>query len=419
MRWRRHARPIPLLTTTIILLTGSWLTVYRQLSGAACPYVLFNSKREELVHYTMADQTTPWSTRKVVELMHASIARDFGPWLEKAIEKPSPAGCELILIRNGSDIRYLGSTSLPESLHNKARAFDAHVRWVTQRLPLGRARPTSMCIHLGSTPVHHQTLNQAYPTYSLAKSDAHLDIVYPNMYFGYGGSLDDWNAFQRDLTREAASHSYSLRRDQAFWRGTCGSYSYNRGRIHLVLAGRNDTRLDVGFSNQCPMSESKDEDISAAVLKAVNALPTAKFIRPTGMTEYKYLFSMPGSSKGSYSRHLQTALCSNATVLLWDNEFYEFYYSLLQPWVHFVPVSEATLQERLQWLGEHPAEAERIARNGHWFCTTQLTGAAITSYWLQLFTMHALLQAYNVDVEDVADACTCSDIPRGLRCTFC
>lgn len=400
------------------LLTGAWLIQYRQISQCPCSDDQFDPARAQLLQHVTAQPEISLPEHQLVETFHPSIARDFSPWLAKAIRRPAPEKCQLILLRNGSDVRYLNAKSLPDSLRNKASAFDTHLQWVMQRLPPGHGRPTSMCVHLGSTPVHPKSQERAYPTYSLAKSDDHLDIVYPNMYFGYGGSIDNWNDFQAELMREAMKHPYHLRRDQAFWRGTCGGYRYNIGRMRLVLAGRNDTRLDVGFSNPCPMGDSKD-GADVATIEAVNALPTTKFIRPLGMTEYKYLFSMPGSSKGSYSRHLQTALCSNSTVLLWDNDFYEFYYSSLTAWEHFVPVSDATLQERLKWLITHPAEAERIARNGHHFCMTQLTGPAIVSYWLQLFTMHSLLQAYDVEAEEATHACTCIDLQNVLKCDFC
>lgn len=366
---------------------------------------------------TAKDMPSMSVLNSLLENVHPSIARDYTPWLVKRVGRPSEEACELILIRNGTAVRYLGTKELPESLYNKARAFDAQVRWVVQRLPPAPGQALSMCVHLGSTPVHRLSDDRAFPTYSLAKTYKHLDIVYPNMYFGYGGSLDDWAEFQGELVREAAEHPYPTRQSRAFWRGTCGGYRYNRGRIHLVLASSNNTKLDVGFSNECPSSGGNDED--AEVLKAVNRIPLTKFIRPRAMVEYKYLFSMPGSSKGSYSRHLQTALCSNATVLLWDNEYYEFYYSLLQPWVHYVPVSEATLEERMAWLGEHVKDAEAIAAAGYHFCMTQLTAPAITTYWLQLFTVHGLLQAYDVEHKVIVDACTCQDVEAVERCEFC
>jgi hypothetical protein len=243
------------------------------------------------------------------------------------------------------------------------------------------------------------------------------------MYFGFGGSLVDWGDFQKKVSEEMTQHPFISREDRAFWRGTCGSYKHNKARIQLVLAGKNSTILDVGFSNKCPINQTgrgnKNEEESL-MLEDVNALPPTKFIRPMGMTKYKYLFSMPGSSKGSYSRHMQTALCSNATVFLWENDYYEFYYSQLKPWVHFVPVSVTNLEERLQWAVAHQEEAELIAARGYEFCMTQLEPAAFPVYWFQMFTMHGLLQDYEVKAEEILEGCTCDKDNVGqAACTFC
>jgi hypothetical protein len=359
--------------------------------------------------------------QQIMHSFHPSIARDFKPWLSRRINRPTNSRCQLIVIRNITGVSYLNTETLPASLYNKARALDAQIHWVTTRLHPGRV--VTMCFHLGSTPLQLATADHEHPVYSLAKSDQHLDILYPNMYFGFGGSLDHWSDYQKQLAQDLVKNNYSSREKRAFWRGTCGGYKYNLPRIHLVLAGKNLSALDVGFSNKCPVGDQvggEDDQNASRLLQEVNSLPTVKFIRPTDMTKYKYLFNMPGSSKGSYSRHMQTALCSNATVFLWDNIYYEFYYSLLRPWVHFIPVSETTLEERLQWVLEHEDEAEVIAANGYDFCMTHLTPSAFPVYWFQLFTMHSLLQKYEVGIEEFSGACTCGGDKVGqLTCNFC
>ena len=116
---------------------------------------------------------------------------------------------------------------------------------------------------------------------------------------------------------------------------------------------------------------------------------------------------------------MQTALCCNATVFLWDNKYYEFYYSLLRPWVHFIPVSVTTLEERLQWAVEHQEAAKLIATHGYEFCMTQLTPSAILVYWIQMFTVHSLLQCCKA--EEMSEACTCDgkETIGQSACKFC
>lgn len=198
------------------------------------------------------------------------------------------------------------------------------------------------------------------------------------MYFGFGGSLNEWDDFQKKNSGKSGRAPLQDSRSSSFWRDTCGTYKYNQPRINLVLAGKgNSTLLDVGFSNRCPLDEGEpggtkgenptDPTEQALRVEEVNSLSPTKFINPIDMTKYKYVFNMPGSSKGSYSRHIQTALCSNAIVFLWNNKYYEIYYPLLKPGIHYLPVSEKTLDERLVRVRDHQPEAKQIASTGFEF----------------------------------------------------
>lgn len=58
------------------------------------------------------------------------------------------------------------------------------------------------------------------------------------------------------------------------------------------------------------------------------------------------------------------------SVVLWvDTGWEEFYYSLLQPQRHYIPVKQdlSNLCEQLEWVRSHPAEAKLIALHGREF----------------------------------------------------
>ena len=76
------------------------------------------------------------------------------------------------------------------------------------------------------------------------------------MYIGFGRSSDNWSDFQRKISEKVMKNPFR-RQDKAFWRGTYASYEYDKARIPLVLAGRNLSHLDVGFSNKCPERTEK------------------------------------------------------------------------------------------------------------------------------------------------------------------
>jgi hypothetical protein len=63
--------------------------------------------------------------------------------------------------------------------------------------------------------------------------------------------------------------------------------------------------------------------------------------------------------------HRYLLLCGS-TLLSVADPHVEFFQSQLKPWIHYVPVAQdfSDLNARLQWLGDHQAEAQRIGEAG-------------------------------------------------------
>jgi hypothetical protein len=59
-------------------------------------------------------------------------------------------------------------------------------------------------------------------------------------------------------------------------------------------------------------------------------------------------------------------LLCGSTLLNAADPHVEFFQSQLQPWVHYVPVARdfSDLNSRLQWLGDHQVEAQKIGEAG-------------------------------------------------------
>jgi hypothetical protein len=59
-------------------------------------------------------------------------------------------------------------------------------------------------------------------------------------------------------------------------------------------------------------------------------------------------------------------LLCGSTLLSVADPHVEFFQSQLQPWIHYVPVARdfSDLNARLQWLGDHQAEAQKIGEAG-------------------------------------------------------
>jgi protein glucosyltransferase len=82
------------------------------------------------------------------------------------------------------------------------------------------------------------------------------------------------------------------------------------------------------------------------------------------------------------------------------NEWEEFFYPALRPWLHFIPVdsaaSQADLQQLLEFLHGNDAHAREIAERGAAFLRQHLKFADIGCYWRRLLTSYAALLTYTV-----------------------
>ena len=74
----------------------------------------------------------------------------------------------------------------------------------------------------------------------------------------------------------------------------------------------------------------------------------------------------------------------------------EYFYPLLQPWRHYIPISFSLddVRSRLEWAKANPSTAEEIAATGKRFAQEHLHTHAVACYWWQLLTELAALQNF-------------------------
>ncbi|GAB5357242.1 hypothetical protein AAMO2058_000357400 [Amorphochlora amoebiformis] len=126
----------------------------------------------------------------------------------------------------------------------------------------------------------------------------------------------------------------------------------------------------------------------------------AEFIpREIYLTRYKYLFVIHGFGTAYRLRdHLASGLCS----ILHEGKFTEWYYPLLKPWVHYVPLREdmSNLESVLEWLKTHPDKGRQIGRNARKFYLDYLTFENISNYVYHLGSRLALVEKY-IDLDGI------------------
>jgi len=102
------------------------------------------------------------------------------------------------------------------------------------------------------------------------------------------------------------------------------------------------------------------------------------------------------------------------------SEYEQFYYSSLEPWVHYVPVSRENLAEdlmkRVTWARAHDKECQKIAGAAVEFAKEYLTLEKL--HWYQAEVLHEYSKKLDFQpfVEDGAHEFCCSqlqNLPEG------
>lgn len=143
------------------------------------------------------------------------------------------------------------------------------------------------------------------------------------------------------------------------WRGTISN------PIRQVL-------LDIGAKNP----ELFDFEIACSLLNARWKKTRCPFRYLHDLVRnYAYLVDVRG---GAYSARLKYLFHAGRPLFMAERESVEYWHTLLQPYVHYIPVKEdlSDLVQQTLWAREHPEECRSIAREAVVFATTHLTPAA-------------------------------------------
>ncbi|XP_016407514.1 protein O-glucosyltransferase 1-like [Sinocyclocheilus rhinocerous] len=121
--------------------------------------------------------------------------------------------------------------------------------------------------------------------------------------------------------------------------------------------------------------------------------PPAKEIPLVDHCEYKYLFNFRGVAASFRLKHL--FLCGSLVFHVGE-DWLEFFYPQLKPWVHYIPVKQdlSDLRELLQFVKENDAVAEEIAVRGQSFILNHLRMEDVSCYWERLLTDFSKLLKY-------------------------
>lgn len=233
------------------------------------------------------------------------------------------------------------------------------------------------------------------PVFSFSRTSEYYDIMYPAWSFWAGGpaiklyptGLGRWDQHRQSINDASHIWPWSAKKSIGFFRGSRTSSE----RDSLVLLSReNPDLVDAQYTKNQAWKSIAD---------TLNAQP-AREISLEDHCEYKYLFNFRGVAASFRFKHL--FLCKSLVFHVGD-EWQEFFYESLKPWVHYVPVSKNPstdeLKKLLQFFKANDHLAQEIAERGQNHIWEHLKMKDINCYWRKLLRKYAKLLKFEVKLD--------------------
>lgn len=233
------------------------------------------------------------------------------------------------------------------------------------------------------------------PVLSFSKTKDYLDIMYPAWSFWEGGpaislyptGLGKWEQHRQSISKAANKWPWEEKLSMGFFRGSRTSSE----RDPLVLLSRDQpTLVDAQYTKNQACKSPAD---------TLNAEP-AKEVTLEEHCQYKYLFNYRGVAASFRLKHL--FLCKSLVFHVGD-EWKEFFYNSLVPWVHYVPVQSTATKEEIKdlikFFKQNDDLARKIAEQGFQHIWDNLRIKDVKCYWRKLLLRYAKLLKYEVALD--------------------
>ncbi|XP_071961633.1 protein O-glucosyltransferase 1-like [Antedon mediterranea] len=225
----------------------------------------------------------------------------------------------------------------------------------------------------------------AKPVLSFSKvNDQHSDIMYPAWTFWEGGpavwpifptGLGRWDLLRESLDKEAKRLPWDKKETKAFFRGSRTSAE----RDPLVRLSQKEPELVDALYTKNQAWKSDADTLH---------LPPAKEVTLEEHCKYKYLFNFRGVAASFRFKHL--FLCSSLVFHV-GNEWLEFFYPAVKPWVHYIPVKQdlSDARELIEFAKANDEVVQEITQRGRDFIWDHLRMEDVQCYWLKLLKAYA------------------------------
>lgn len=103
------------------------------------------------------------------------------------------------------------------------------------------------------------------------------------------------------------------------------------------------------------------------------------------------------------SFRLKHVLLCKSLVFHVGDEWLEFFYPALKPWVHYIPIranaSKQEIRDLIEFVKDNDAVAKKIADNGFKFIWNHLRMKDINCYWKKLLQKYAKLLKFEPELD--------------------
>ena len=235
------------------------------------------------------------------------------------------------------------------------------------------------------------------PLLAFCKVPGFSDVLIPNTAEGAPTKCEQKCSFTSDVHQKTCfdagdvfKRSFSTRGDRkrlvsgqgdprkasVVWRGTTGGFGgLSKGRHVLLQLGVDRPDLvDSGVSDW-------NEDIFGPHGGKLKPHMTMR----DQVNKYKYQAWLPGNCA---SIRLALQLAADAAVFKVEHDDMEWYYPLLKPYVHYIPVTanvtHTDLVDKMDWAERHPNVVRNIVMSANQFARKFLSNTARDCYFIQL-----------------------------------
>ncbi|XP_012534667.1 O-glucosyltransferase rumi homolog isoform X2 [Monomorium pharaonis] len=255
---------------------------------------------------------------------------------------------------------------------------------------IGNLSDMDLVINTRDYPQSSEYFGNALPIFSFSKTPQYYDIMYPAWTFWEGGpaislyprGLGRWDQHRKSLNKASLEIPWEKKKSKGFFRGS----RTNLERDNLILLSRNKSYLvDAQYTKNQAWKSNED----------TLYVEPAPEVSLESHCAYKYLFNFRGVAASFRFKHL--FLCRSLVLHVGD-EWMEFYYYAMKPWIHYIPVSKNADQKELENLIEFARNnddlSKKIAYRGRDFIWNNLRMSDITYFWKQLLKSYGKLVTY-------------------------